>query len=80
MRIKAQTETDARLRAAFEAGCDHYSERPDDDLVTIYREASRRYGAAIPLTRNHGKPEMMEFAYGYSVCRGRADEKRREQA
>lgn len=73
MRItKAQAEAETRERAAFDAGCEHYAADPEALLTAVYRTASARYPDS--------KPEMFEFAYGYSTMRARADAYRREQA
>jgi hypothetical protein len=67
---KAQTEAEARERAAYEAGLDYYTANPDADLTTVHRYASKTYPT---------KFEALGFAWGYSAGRQRHDEYLKEK-
>src|SRR5262245_57661889 len=68
---KAQRELEARDKAAFEAGLEHHSTRPDDLLVEVWRHATKQYAT---------KREAFEFVMGYSTARARRDDYLREQS
>ena len=67
---KAQQELVARIQAAWEAGFEHYRDRPDDILTEVHRLASRQHV---------DKREAFAFVEGYSAARLQRDEYEREK-
>jgi len=67
---KAQLELTARMQAAWEAGFEHYRDRPDDILTEVHRLASRQHV---------DKREAFAFVEGYSAARLQRDEYEREK-
>ena len=68
---KAQREAETRLRAAFDAGCDHFKAHPDDMLTDVHRHANRLYP--------DDKALVLEFALGYGNARMQHDEYLKEK-
>jgi len=67
---KAQREREERLRAAFDAGCDHFTMNSDANMIAVHRFASAHFAT---------KDEALEFALGYATARSRHDEYVREK-
>ena len=68
---KAQREAETKLRAAFDAGCDHFTAKPDAWMTDVHRHASAIYP--------DDKELALEFALGYATTRRCRDEYRREK-
>jgi len=68
---KAQQKREEKLRAAFDAGCDHFTTFPDVLMVAVHHYASAHFAT---------KDEALEFALGYATARSRHDEYLREKS
>jgi len=69
-RAQREREREEKLRAAFDAGCDHFTTRPEALMTDVHRFASAHFG---------DKDEALEFALGYATARSRHDEYLREK-
>jgi len=69
-KAQADRERERTLQAAFNAGCEYFVGREDEDIVVVHREASARYT---------DKPELFSFVEGFRTRRQQRDEYLKEK-